>query len=151
MCLQTSHTPRDYLNSNINLIRADLNLPEDPEVCVSLTNNSDDDKTPSDSDSIGSCLALSSQVRMTVFLSLLKFKKHTICFVHAIREDKWKQHIWRWKIQISWTIAKCNNNNLFKPNSFLLKCYDEKSEMLVLGSREPTLENGDSHALSTSS
>lgn len=83
ICLQTSHTPRDYLNSNINLIRADLNLPEDPEVCVSLTNNSDDDKTPSDSDSIGSCLALSSQVRISVLLNLLQYQKQIICFVCA--------------------------------------------------------------------
>lgn len=59
---QTSHTPREQLTSNINLIRADLNLPEDPEVCVSIANNSDDEKTLSDSDSIGSTLTLSLQV-----------------------------------------------------------------------------------------
>lgn len=57
---QTSHTPREQLNSNINLIRADLNLPEDLE--ISVTNNSDDDKTTSDTDSIGSSLTLSLQV-----------------------------------------------------------------------------------------
>ncbi|KAJ3648539.1 hypothetical protein Zmor_020334 [Zophobas morio] len=46
---ESSHTPVEQLSSNINSIRADLNLPEDPEYYMG---NSDDDRTISDTDSI---------------------------------------------------------------------------------------------------
>lgn len=47
--MQTSHTPAELLNSKINAIRADLNLPEDTDLY-----NSDDDRTISDTDSFTS-------------------------------------------------------------------------------------------------
>lgn len=46
---ESSHTPVDQLNGNINSIRANLNLPEDPEYYIA---NSDDDHTISDTDSV---------------------------------------------------------------------------------------------------
>ncbi|KAJ8925910.1 hypothetical protein NQ315_009762 [Exocentrus adspersus] len=57
--LETSHTPVKHLNSNINSIRAELNLPEDPEVCTYLS-KSDDENTVSDTESMSS-LSLSVQ------------------------------------------------------------------------------------------
>ncbi|CAG9863559.1 unnamed protein product [Phyllotreta striolata] len=58
--LETSHTPSEHLTSNITSIRAELHLPEDPEVCAAL---SDDDITISDSDSI---CTLSTQLPVDV-------------------------------------------------------------------------------------
>ncbi|CAG9764913.1 unnamed protein product [Ceutorhynchus assimilis] len=48
---ETSHTPAELLSSNINAIRANLNLPEDT---TDLYNNSEDDRTISDTDSLTS-------------------------------------------------------------------------------------------------
>ncbi|RZC38223.1 ribosomal protein S6 kinase delta-1, partial [Asbolus verrucosus] len=59
---ESSHTPVDQLSSNISSIRADLNLPEDPEYFVT---NSDDEPTISDTDSVTTVnsLGFSNQVK----------------------------------------------------------------------------------------
>ncbi|KAL1501633.1 hypothetical protein ABEB36_006928 [Hypothenemus hampei] len=49
---EVGHTPLELLNGNINTIRADLHLPEDPD--FSLHNSDDDDKIYSDTDSFTS-------------------------------------------------------------------------------------------------
>ncbi|CAH0550105.1 unnamed protein product [Brassicogethes aeneus] len=70
---ETSLTPADHLNSNINLIRADLNLPEE-EYIGSI--NSDDDHTISDTDSITTISSLSPSVQnLDISDSHLKLKK----------------------------------------------------------------------------
>lgn len=53
--LETSYTPAEHLNSNINSIRAELKLPEDPEVSTTL---SEDDITISDTDSVSTMCSL---------------------------------------------------------------------------------------------
>ncbi|XP_028141296.1 ribosomal protein S6 kinase delta-1 [Diabrotica virgifera virgifera] len=62
--LETSHTPAELLSSNINNIRAELQLPEDPEVSTTL---SDDDVTISDTDSISTMCSLASPVQVDMF------------------------------------------------------------------------------------
>lgn len=56
--------PANQLHSNINSIRAELNLPEEPEYVSFLSSNSDDERTFSDTDSIStlSSLGASAQV-----------------------------------------------------------------------------------------
>ncbi|GLV39732.1 uncharacterized protein CBL_08202 [Carabus blaptoides fortunei] len=53
---ETSHTPQESLNSNINIIRAQLNLPNEPEIVYSY--NSDDEH--SDSDTISTFSSVSA-------------------------------------------------------------------------------------------
>lgn len=62
--LESSHTPVDQLNSNINSIRADLQIPEDPEI---LAGNSDEDVAVSDTDSVStiSSASFSPQADLT--------------------------------------------------------------------------------------
>lgn len=64
MILQTSHVPGDHLNSNISTIRAELNLPEEPEYVTFMSSNSDDERTFSDTDSVStlSSFGASTQV-----------------------------------------------------------------------------------------
>ncbi|KAJ8977477.1 hypothetical protein NQ317_001759 [Molorchus minor] len=64
--LETSYTPEKHLSSNINSIRADLSLPEDPEVCTSLSTNSDEDKTISDTDSVTTMSSEMSSLSLSI-------------------------------------------------------------------------------------
>lgn len=72
---ETSHTPQEALNSNINIIRAQLNLPNDPEVI--FANNSDDDFGHSDSDSISTFSVTSTSVLPNDDLSMLENRSNS--------------------------------------------------------------------------
>ncbi|CAH1102840.1 unnamed protein product [Psylliodes chrysocephalus] len=71
--LESSHTPSEHLSSNIISIRAELQLPEDPEVCAVL---SDDDNTVSDTDSVSTMCSLSNPLQVDILTESTKPNNH---------------------------------------------------------------------------
>ncbi|XP_056646737.1 ribosomal protein S6 kinase delta-1 isoform X1 [Diorhabda sublineata] len=71
--LETSYTPVEHLSSNINSIRAELKLPEDPEVSTTL---SEDDITISDTDSVSTVYSLNYTSQIDTLTESTKLHLH---------------------------------------------------------------------------
>lgn len=65
---ETSHTPSNMLSSSINSIRAELNLPSEPEYLSFHSPESDEECTISDTDSISTLSSISPSIQTSDFL-----------------------------------------------------------------------------------